>query len=458
VSIRTRLTLWYSGVLALIVIVMGGFLVWRLRVDLVNNLDASLANRADQTAAALEDPEDPRELLDLEELAGRGAASLRSSGIVTQVISPDGRVVRSIGEEVKGTLLPSGAARSMGTDVHATVKAGDDDFRILATRLTRTRNILVVANSMEPAEQATRGLVVLLVLALPEAIAASAAVGYVLARRAFAPIDEMTRTAAAIGGDDAAARLTVPTIEDEVGRLGRTLNDMLDRLQRALAEQRRFVADASHELRTPLAIMQSEIDVALRSSGTPPEARPVLASTGEEVRRMTRIVEGLLTLAQADEGRLQLSRTDVDLAEMAKAVAGRLDLTASAKHTSITVDSPVPVVVNGDQMRLDQLITNLVENAVKYAPEGSSVRVGVRSNDGSALISVADSGPGISRADTAHIFDRFYRVDKARARDAGGAGLGLAICRSIAFAHNGDISVESTVGEGTVFEVRLPLG
>jgi heavy metal sensor kinase len=456
--IRVRLTIWYAAVLTAIILVLAGFLVWRLRADLVHGLDTSLDVRAQQTAVALEDPEDTHEELDLEvfRLSSRLAPP---AGAVTQVVSTDGELVASIGDGLDAPLVDADLARDApgGERVlRATASAdGSGDYRIHVAPLTRTDNVLVVANAMAPVDETTRRLLVLLAIALPVAIGASVALGYVLARRALAPIDRMTKDAAAIGADDASARLDLPPTDDEVGRLGRTLNGMLERLHGAITEQKRFTADASHELRTPLAVMQSEIDVALRSSETSPEARRVLTSMREEVVRMTRLVESLLVLMRADEGRLELAAGEVDIGDVARIVRNRLEPAAREKGTTITVEAE-PLVVWGDSDRLDQLLTNLVDNAVKYSPDGGEVRVVVRSDDGSAVVEVSDTGPGIPAADIEHVFDRFYRVDKSRTRTAGGAGLGLAICRSIVEAHHGRIDVSSVEGRGAVFTVRLP--
>ena len=443
--IRVRLTIWYAAVLTAIVLALAGFLLWRLRADLVHGLDASLDVRAQQTAVALEDPEDERELLDLE-VFRLTARVVPPTGAVTQVVSTNGKLIATSGDELEAPLIGSSIARDVDEPVRTTVSAGvRGEYRVHVSSLTRTPNVLVVANSLEPVAATTRRLLVLLAIALPAAIGLSVAFGYVLARRALAPIDRMTKDAAAIGADDARARLDLPAIDDEVGRLGRTLNGMLERLQGAISEQKRFTADASHELRTPLAVMQSEIDVALRSSETSPEARTVLTSMREEVVRMTRLVESLLVLMRADEGRMELAADEVDIADVARIVRNRLEPSARDRGTRITVEAE-PLVVWGDSDRLDQLLTNLVDNAVKYSPDGGEVRVVVTSDDGSAVIEVSDNGPGIQPADIEHVFDRFYRVDKARTRSAGGTGLGLAICRSIVEAHHGRIDVRSAPG------------
>jgi heavy metal sensor kinase len=451
VRIRTRLTIWYAAALTLIVLGVSGFVVWRLRADLMQSVDASLTVRSQQTTVAVEDPLDVEETIDLELFDVPDLVA--PPGTVTQVIGSDGRLMRSMGDGISTALLGPRAARSLRGPVRFVRESGTETYRCLATRLERSDSTLVVCDSLAPVERTTRGLLGLLAIAIPVGIAMSVALGYWLAGRGLRPIDRMTRDAAAIGADDVGKRLDQPASDDEVGRLGRTLNGMLDRLQQAIVEQRRFTSDASHELRTPLAVMRTEIDVALRSPDASPDARTVLASMREEVDRMTRIVDDLLTLARADEGRLDLVGAEIDLAEVARSVGERLAPTTNG--TTIDVDAS-RAIVWGDRDRLDQLVSNLIDNAVKHSPDGGRVRVSVRSDAGSALLVVTDDGPGIAADDLPRVFDRFYRSDASRSRATGGAGLGLAICRTIARAHRGDVEAHSPHGSGAVFTVRLP--
>ena len=343
--IRTRLTIWYSSVLVAIVVAMAAFLVWRLHADLVRGVDLSLDVRAQQTTLVLEDPDDPEELLDLDVF--RLSQQLIPPGAVAQVVSKTGRLVATTGDELGTPLLEADAARRIAGPVRATVTGRNTiEYRLRASPLTRTPNVLVVASSLAPVADTTRSLLVLLAIAIPVAVALSVVVGFALARRALRPIDRMTSDAAAIGSaagdrrrDDTGKRLDQPPTDDEVGRLARTLNGMLDRLQTAMSEQQRFTADASHELRTPLAIMQSEIDVALRSDDTSENARTALRSMREEVVRMTRLVDSLLTLMRADEGGLELVSDEVDLADVARIVRNRFEGNAAANGTRITVDA-----------------------------------------------------------------------------------------------------------------------
>lgn len=452
--IRARLTIWYSAALVLIVIVLGGFLFIRLRADLTNGLDATLASRARQISLQLGSG-------NFEDTADASAlATLPKSSDLAQILSSSGAVLQASGNAKSDTpLLSATTLKAAGARaIHRTVPVGTDKepYRLLAIRVGSTGSYLVVAGSLEDVENATRRLLIQLAFAIPAAVALSALGGYLLTRRALGPVDRMTQAAAAIGADDIGARLDVPAIEDEVGRLGRTLNQMLARLHGAIEQQRRFTADASHELRTPLSIMRSELDVAIRSAQTSGAARGVLESARDEVTRMTHIVEDLMTLARIDEGALPLSRARVDLSALTHDVTERFNRSATDKGITKSFEGE-SVLVPVDERLVGQLLTNLIDNAVKYTPEGGSINVTVKRNGHAALVVVQNSGPPIAEDDRSRLFERFYRIDKARSRSKGGAGLGLSISKWIADAHGGGINVDSDQATGTTFIVSLPL-
>lgn len=452
--IRARLTIWYSAALILIVLAVGGFLFFRLRIDLVRGLDATLASRAQELSLQLQSG-NFQDVGDAQPLPGFPA----ESGLA-QILSRHGSVIQaSGGPQAEAPLLTTAEIkRAFARSLRATVGVGSahEPIRVLAVALDNSADVLVVAQSMEDVENTVTHLLVLIAIAIPIAAALSAIGGFLLARRALLPVDRMTQAAAAIGAADLDARLEVPAIKDEVGRLGRTLNQMLTRLQGAIQTQRQFTADASHELRTPLSIMRAELDVALRSASTAASERPVLESAREEVSRMSRLVEDLMTLARLDEGALEMSRARIDLTELATKVIARFRTPLSLKEITASVEGD-PVYVWGDAERLDRLLSNLVDNAAKYSPEGGRIQVSVNAEGQTARVVVADSGPGIPPDSLVHIFSRFYRVDKARSRAQGGTGLGLAISQSIAEAHDGDITVESESGGGARFTVHLPI-
>jgi len=265
----------------------------------------------------------------------------------------------------------------------------------------------------------------------------------------------MTAQAEEIGIDRLHERIAVPRAKDEIGHLAVTLNAMLDRLERGVEEKRRLIADASHELRTPLAVMRAELDVSLRGDDLGSAARATLESTREEVDHMSRTVDNLLTLAEVDEGRLGLLVRRVSLRETCETAARPLRPLAAAKQVRLDVAGDA-CEASADPQRLHQALTNLIENAIKFTAPGGEVRVTTWQDGDEVGVTVTDTGPGIPAADRAHVFDRFYRVDRARSRDAGGSGLGLAICQEIARAHGGRVWVDSEEGQGSAFSLALP--
>lgn len=252
-------------------------------------------------------------------------------------------------------------------------------------------------------------------------------------------------------------RVFVPAGDAELARLAESFNGLLDRLESAHGTQQRFVADASHELRTPLTILRGEIEVALRKPRGAEDYRAVLESNREEIERLSRLVENLLTLASADSGEALAHAEAVDLSALARAVTQRLADAATAKNLSLTLKADAPVPVNGDSAALERVAFNLVENAIRYSPPGETVTVSVGAEGTTARLEVADTGAGIAAEHLPRLFDRFYRVDKARSRELGGAGLGLAIVKALVETHGGQVEVTSQLGHGSRFVVRLPL-
>jgi heavy metal sensor kinase len=315
--------------------------------------------------------------------------------------------------------------------------------------------VLVVAAPLAGVDKSVERLRLLLLVAGPIALVLAGGGGWLLARAALRPVDRMTEQAEAIGADRLHDRVSVPDAADDLTRLARTLNGMLDRIEHVVVEQRRFVADASHELRTPLAVMRAELEVALRADDPAADASEVLDSAAEEVAGMSKIVDDLLTLAHRDENSLELLLAPVDLGEIATAAAAQLRPLAEEGGVRLTVETlSVPVVA--DQARVTQVVTNLVDNALKYTGAGGSVRVRVWAEAGWGGLAVTDTGPGIGSQDLPKVFDRFFRLDAARTRVQGGSGLGLAICKELVEAHGGRIWAESVPGAGSTFSLTLP--
>jgi heavy metal sensor kinase len=317
------------------------------------------------------------------------------------------------------------------------------------------REVLVVAKSLGSVDAAVHRALVLLLIGGGGALALVAVGGWWIARKALRPVERMTSRADTIDVDDLGERIAVPPARDELRHLAQTLNAMLERLQRGFEARERLIADASHELRAPLAAMRAELEVSLRIDTLEDQARAVLESAREEAVRLSRMVDNLLMLARADEGRLELFRTSHDLAEVVDRVAHAYRAAAHAADVRVVVDGD-GLRLRGDRDRLEQVVHNLVDNAVRAAGRGGEVRLTTWRNGNEGGVAVSDSGPGIPEDARERIFERFSREDPSRGPD-GGAGLGLAICREIVRAHRGRIWVEENEPSGSTFVVALPL-
>ncbi|MBI3303376.1 MAG: HAMP domain-containing protein, partial [Deltaproteobacteria bacterium] len=253
-------------------------------------------------------------------------------------------------------------------------------------------------------------------------------------------------------------RLPVANPQDEIGQLVDVLNSLFSRLEGAFAQMRQFTADAAHELRTPLAVLRCGMEVVAARARSLEEYQEALGSYIEEVSCLSRIVDNLFTLARADAGSQELKREKVNLGGLLQEVYEQAELMAEAKDLSVSLHADGEVFVGGDRLRLKQLFLNLVDNAVKYTPAGGMIRLAVAHKESWTEVRVEDNGIGIPMEALPHVFDRFYRVDKAPSLDDTGGGLGLSICQWIAQAHGGKITVQSHVGSGSTFIVSLPVG
>jgi heavy metal sensor kinase len=467
--IRVRLTLWYAALLALTVAAIGAFLVLQLKSDLVRATDdearttstAIILELVDETSDGEEEvrADDPGVI---EEFMEAADASLAPSD-AAQLLAADGTVLARHGVVGTAGSLAAGRVRAepSGTERRDTVRLGteDEQYRVHATsfRFGDEQRVLLVALSLERVDDAVQRVLVLLLFAAAAALAGTGMIAYWLARKALHPVDRMTEDARAIEADRLDERVAVPRSRDEIRRLAVTLNAMLDRIERGVADKRRLVADASHELRTPLAVMRAEIDVSLRADVLSTPARDVLASARQEVDRISRAVDNLLALAEADEGRIRLLTADLDVRRVIEDAATPMRLLAQAKGVELRTGGD-SLELRGDARRLHLAVTNLIENAVKFTPSGGLVEVNTwRSATGEeGGVTVADGGPGISPEDQERLFERFYRVDNVHGRQIRGTGLGLAICREVVHAHGGRLWVESAPGQGSTFHVSLP--
>jgi heavy metal sensor kinase len=277
--------------------------------------------------------------------------------------------------------------------------------------------------------------------------------GWWLASRAIRPIEDISATAVKISAGDLSQRINVGETESELGRLASVLNSTFARLDAAFAQQQQFTSDAAHELRTPVSVMLTQTQTSLNRERSPAEYRETIESCQRAAQRMRRLIESLLELARLDAGQQPMKQLRFDLAQTARDCVTQVGPLAAERHVKILCEVP-PLECEGDSERLAQVITNLLTNAITYNKENGEVRVGGKTSNGSAILTVQDTGMGISAADLPRVFDRFYRADASRT--SGNTGLGLAISKAIVEAHGGALEVSSQHGVGTMFTLRLP--
>jgi heavy metal sensor kinase len=317
--------------------------------------------------------------------------------------------------------------------------------------------VLRVARSEDRLRTQLWEILVVLVLGLPLIVALAGVGGYVLARRALTPIDHLASEARRITADRLHERLSVPNQHDEIGRLAAVINETFARLESSFDQLRRFTADASHELRTPLSVIRGIGEVGLAETRSSAEYKEALGSMLEEVDRLTKLVDTLLRLSHGDAGTVRLSRETFDLGQLTRDVVSSLSILAEERRQRVHVDVPDTAWVNGDRLVLREAITNVVDNAIKYSGEASTIDIRLQTDDGHAVLAVHDQGPGIPAAYRDRIFDRFFRIDEARSRDRGGTGLGLAIAKWAVEVNGGHIAVDDERDGGSTFRITVPL-
>lgn len=334
-------------------------------------------------------------------------------------------------------------------------KIANQEIRLAAldTRFYKIR----VAYPEDELTEVLQNLFSIFLYLIPIVLILSVIGGYFLAKQSLKPVHDITLTAQEITATNLRKRIAITNPNDELGRLAETLNSMIARLEESFEQVKQFSMDASHELRTPLTIMRGEIEVALQGTRTPTSYKKILASLLDEVVRMSNIVEGLILLAKADSGTATLSKRAVNLGKLIEEITEDAIVLAEQKQISVAVEKLEPVTIQGDELRLRQMVLNLVDNAIKYTPEHGSIFISLIKADGTAKLTVRDTGMGIPQEEITKIFDRFYRVDKSRSRLPDGLGLGLSIAKWVAESHDGKIEAYSSLGSGSTFVVSLPL-
>ena len=452
-SLRVRLVLWTVAMEALLLLVIALVLMVILRNAQYQQIDETLRLSAAQLNAVVDVSQGSFNA------AAAETADLRARGILAWVLAPSGEIALTVGDAgqqpVPAALPPSEQIGGARLDSGAAV-------RVLVTPLQESGETLgriVAAMPLDETQEFLYQVLLGLVVAIPIVLALSVVGGLFLANRALAPVATITATAREISAADLSLRLNMALPDDEIGQLAQTFDAMLERLDAAFQRERQLTSDVSHELRTPLGLLKTQLSLARSRPRDNAALLAMMADMEDDVDRMTGLIEQLLILARMEQkGLVTLALVDLHLL-LADLVE---QFQQPAREQQVALDLSLPAQINlqlmGDAESLRQVFRNLIENALKHTPAGGRVSVAANHIWQEIAVSVSDTGVGIPPEHQPYLFERFYRVDSARARDTGGYGLGLAICRSIVQAHGGQIAVDSQPGAGSTFTVTLPVG
>ncbi|OGP78593.1 MAG: hypothetical protein A2V86_01640 [Deltaproteobacteria bacterium RBG_16_49_23] len=486
-SLRFKLTLWYVLILGILMISFSSFLYFTLSRSLYRDVDNKLRSLAELIAAESTSPLFKFGFGNIDQTL-ETSMNLKPIGKFIQVLDESGRIGRT-SENLKSVQLPISlnALRnaSKGLITYETNHSfGNTRLRILTYPVKENNQVtkmIQVASSLEDVEDALKTLLIILIITVPSILMIASLGGQFLANKALKPVDRITQAARMITSQNLNQRIQTLKVKDEISRLIDTFNEMISRLDQSFRQIKQFTTDASHELKTPLTILKGEVEVALRKKRPPQEYEQILESNLEEVNRMSKIVEDLLLLSKADIGEIRLNKEDINLTRFLSGLTEQMKILAQPKnirietsnhHTEGVAEGVEEIHVLGDSLRMRELFINLIDNGIKYTEEGGSILITLTKETGDFLsplippekrirefakVIVADTGIGIAQEDQERIFNRFFRVDKARSREQGGSGLGLSICKWIVEAHRGEIAVQSEPGKGSSFIVKLPL-
>ena len=523
ISLKMRLTFWYSTIVVLSLSLFGVYMYLSVSNELHANLDASLANvamsldniikentieylkqktekrpKASQDKFALFREDEKRRFVGPLRPGSEQKESVEDKGMVwsaiyqhillepknyfLQIADTNNHIVwRS--ENLKSDSLPvimyyslkmqvtsdsvlvKGSSSltippsiiTLHEDVDSAFSYVDLTGEELRLFVKRTNNAVIsIGYTSSVIENQLRQLFISLLVAFPLILVVSIAGGFFLAKISLRPVDEITQSANEITAKHLSKRLPEHQINDEIGRLTRTLNLMIERLENSFIQIRQFTSDASHELKTPLTILRGELEIALHSQKTTEEYEGVLVSALEEVQRLSNVVETLLELSRADTGQVRLSIEEDDLSKLLNDIVEDSIILAESKNIKVHSDIEQNLIIDFDSARIHQAVLNVVDNAIKYSPNGGKISIDLKKGKILSEIIVTDNGIGMEEEELNHIFDRFYRIDKARSSDVQGFGLGLSIVHWIVEAHRGKIDIKSKINEGTVFTIILP--
>ena len=462
-SIRSRLTAWYVTLLAIILILFSVLLNYFLAKRLHESVDNSLTVSATvvATSATMRLGNSPLPGLNqlFEQFMNQG--NLNKFYRIYDGSGNVGSRSKNISASQFPLSQPAYADALEGKNSYETFTVGGQQpIRVITMPILfegKLINLVQVGTSLEAVQETLRNLKIFLFTAVPSVLILAALFARFMARRALKPISRIIDTAREIGqGQELSKRIPVLKIKDELGQLALTFNEMMNRLENSFAQMRQFSSDASHELRTPLTVLKGQNELILSKQRKPEEYQEVISSNLEEINYMSKVLEDLFVLSNSDENQVNLDYKPIDLRALVEEVCKHAEILAEEKNIKIIIAFLELIEIQGDEVRLRQMVWNVLQNGIKYTQQGGELKISLQNEGDFALLTIQDTGIGIPEDDLPLIFNRFYRVDKARTRDEGGSGLGLSICRQIAEAHKGKIEVESKLGVGTRFKICLP--
>jgi len=462
-SLRFRITVWYAGLLALSLLLFGSSVYLGLKRHLDRQLRRSLAEQAKTIGENL--------LADGEERGDRYVIVEINESYAPEI---SGRFIRVVRADYS-VLYESSAPRDGSFNPRLIPAVGESTWRSYEVRELQIGGRTLVTHGLlytsprgkqylietgapdQPIREVLHSLLLVLALGMPAFVIVAVAGGRLLVKRALGPVQAITQQAERISSHNIAERLPVARTGDEIERLSISLNRMIARLEEAFEQISRFTADVSHELRTPLTILRGELEIIVQQGELSPEVLEQIGNALEEIERLSRIVDQLLVITRLDAGQAVIEHARLDLGSLTQSTVQQMQLLAEEKALSIRCKIDGAVEVYGDPTRLRQVVVNLMDNAIKYTSGAGCVEVSVFREGEKAVIGVADNGAGIDAEALTHVFERFFRSDKARNRESGGTGLGLAIVKAICTAHQGTVTVKSIPRKGTSVRVELPL-
>lgn len=454
-SIRTRLSISFAFIFTVLIILFSGVLYYLMSSDLERELVKDTTHDIKEVLLVFESGTWEEQLAEMPEES-------REFKLTVRVLDPQGEAlyltegVKNWDWPVDKELLDKASKEPSWSNEEIN---GVSHLILTQSFIPKGKppHFLQVANSRVDINLIRNKLIFWVNIGTPIILVIAIIAGRFFSKRALAPVDRIRARAETIKSDNLHERLVYDGPPDELYRLTTTLNDLLSRVELSISQMKGFIADASHELRIPLAGIRGTLEVGLRQKRSPDESHEIMDTAYRESERMSELVSDLLSLARADAGEMKLEKNEVKIESFLKDVFDEAETLNAERQVTLHLGDVPKGKAKFDEARMHQLLINLIENAIRYNKPGGDVFLSAAFNDGQLVVSVKDTGIGMTPEDQTKIFDRFYRVDKARSREAGGTGLGLAIARSIAQAHKGNLAVHSVINRGSEFTLTLPL-